>query len=147
MDGEAEISKHRLKIRYTALMLFFSLIFAVLCVRLFVLAVLKHEEYKKKAEDNIQSETPLKAERGIIYDRNMVPIATNVTTWRVFLSPRDIKSDEEAEVIARGLSDILGVNYETVLSGAKNNVTRDRTIKKKALSPRILNLNTCTIPF
>lgn len=132
MDGEAEISKHRLKIRYTALMLFFSLIFAVLCVRLFVLAVLKHDEYKKKAEDNIQSETPLKAERGIIYDRNMVPIATNVTTWRVFLSPRDIKSDEEAEVIARGLSDILGVNYETVLSGAKNNVTRDRTIKKKA---------------
>lgn len=132
MDGEAKISKHRLKLRYTALMLFFSTLFMILCVRLFVLAVLKHEEYKKKAEDNIQSETPLKAERGIIYDRNMVPLATNVTTWRVFLSPRDIKSDEEAEIIAAGLSEILGVKYETVLSGAKNNVTRDRTIKKKA---------------
>ncbi len=130
--NEAKINKHRLRGRYSVLTLFFLLCFAVLCVRLFVLTVIKHEEYLQKAKDNIYSETPLKAERGIIYDRNMNILAANVTTWRVYISPRDIKSDSEAELIARGMSEILNLNYETVLSGAKNNATRDRTLKKKA---------------
>ena len=131
MDGQARINKHRLRGRYTVLLLFFITCFAVLIGRLFVLQVVKFEEYRQKAEDNIQSKTPLKAERGKIYDRNMVELATDVTSWRVFISPRDIKNDETAEKIARGLSEILNVSYETVLAGAKNNVTRDRTVKKK----------------
>ncbi len=132
MNGEAKINKHRLRGRYTVLLIFFVTCFSVLIGRLFILQVIKHDEYKQKAEDNIQSKTPLKADRGIIYDRNMVELATNVTSWRVFISPRDIKDDATAELIARGLSDILDVSYETVISGAKNNATRDRTVKKKA---------------
>ncbi len=132
MSGEYRINKHRLKGRSAVLLLFFVTCFSVLVGRLFVLQIIKFDEYRQKAEDNIQSKTPLKAERGKIYDRNMVEIATNVTSWRVFISPRDIKDDATAETVARGLSDILGVSYETVLSGAKNNKTRDRTVKKKA---------------
>ncbi len=131
MNGEYRISRHRLKGRCAVLLLFFVTCFAVLVGRLFVLQIIKFDEYRQKAEDNIQSKTPLKAERGKIYDRNMVEIATNVTSWRVFISPRDIKDDGTAETVARGLSDILGVSYETVLAGAKNNKTRDRTVKKK----------------
>lgn len=132
MNGEARINKHRLKGRYTVLFIFFMMLFAVLTVRLFVLQVIKFDEYREKAENNIQSKTPLKAERGKIYDRNMVELATDVTSWRIFISPRDIKDDTVAETVARGLSDILGASYETVLAGAKNNATRDRTVKKKA---------------
>ncbi len=130
--NEAKINKHRLRARYTVLLCFFMLCFAILCVRLIVLTVLKHDEYAEKARDNIQSETPLAAKRGVIYDRNMNVLAVSITTWRVYISPRDIKDDAEAERLARGVSDILGVDYETVLSGAKNNATRDRTLKKKA---------------
>lgn len=132
MNGEYRINKHRLKGRLTVLLVFFVTCFTVLCGRLFVLQIIKFDEYREKAENNIRSKTPLKAERGKIYDRNMVEIATNVTSWRVFISPRDIKDDATAETVAVGLSDILGVSYETVLSGAKNNKTRDRTVKKKA---------------
>ncbi len=132
MNGEYRINKHRLKGRCAVLLLFFVTCFTVLVGRLFVLQIIKFDEYRQKAEDNIQSKTPLKAERGKIYDRNMVEIATSVTSWRVFISPRDIKDDGTAETVAEGLSDILGVSYETVLAGAKNNKTRDRTIKKKA---------------
>ncbi len=131
MDN-SRISTHRLRLRYGVLTVFFLFCFAVLCIRLFVLTVIKHEEYLQKAQDNIYSETPLKAERGIIYDRNMNVLAANVTTWRVYISPRDIKSEKEAELIARGMSDILKLDYETVLAGAKNSATRDRTLKKKA---------------
>lgn len=132
MNGEYRINKHRLRGRCAVLLIFFITCFAVLVGRLFVLQIVKFDEYRQKAEDNIQSKTPLKAERGKIYDRNMVEIATNVTSWRVFISPRDIKDEATAETVARGLSDILGVSYETVLSGAKNSKTRDRTVKKKA---------------
>jgi len=132
MQYEAKINTGRLKNRYLFIRVFFILCFAVLAVRLVYLQIVKHDEYKVKSDDNIQSKTPLKAERGIIYDRNMTPLAINVTNWRVFLSPRDVKSDAEAELIARGMSEILGLDYETVLKGAKNKTTRDRTLKKQA---------------
>ncbi len=130
----SKLSAHRLRSRYGVITLLFLFCFAVLCVRLFVLTVIKHDEYLQKARDNIYSETPLKAERGVIYDRNMNVLATNVTTWRVYISPRDIKSDSEAELIARGMSEILSLDYDTVLAGAKNSATRDRTLKKKVTS-------------
>ncbi len=132
MNGEAVINKHRLSVRYTVLSVFFVLCFSVILVRLFVLSVLCYEDYTAKMLDNIQSKTALRAERGIIYDRNMNALATNVTSWRVYLSPVDIKDAQEAERIAHGLSDILGVKYETVLKGAKNGATRDFTVKKKS---------------
>jgi len=132
VQGQARINEHRLKKRYSAILIVFSLCFLVLTGRLFVLQVIKHEEYLGKARDNIESETALKAERGIIYDRNMVPLAVNISTYRIYISPRDVKDEKEAERIAKGLSEILGVNYETVLTGAKNGKTRDRTVKKKA---------------
>lgn len=132
MQYDAKVNVSRLKTRYLSILIFFIMCFSVLAVRLVYLQVVKYEEYKLKSDDNIQSKTPLKAERGIIYDRNMTPLAVNVTNWRIFISPRDVKSDAEAELIARGMSDILGVDYENVLNGAKNKTTRDRTVKKKA---------------
>ena len=68
MHLQARINEHRLKKRYTVLLIFFAFCFSVLGVRLFVLQVIKHCEYLAKAKDNIESETPLRAERGVIYD-------------------------------------------------------------------------------
>ena len=121
MQYEAKINTGRLKNRYLFICVFFILCFSVLAVRLVYLQIVKHDEYKVKSDDNIQSKTPLKAERGIIYDRNMTPLAINVTNWRVFLSPRDVKSDAEAELIARGMSEILGVDYEIRVRGGCRN--------------------------
>ena len=132
LQAEAKINEFRLRKRYLTLLVFFGLCFSVLMCRLFVLQVLMHSEYSEKAKDNIESETTLKAGRGVIYDRNMVPLTSNITTYRIFVSPRDVQGEEEAEVIASGLSEILDVDYETALSGIKNNKTRDRTIKKNA---------------
>lgn len=132
MQGEAKINEHRLKNRYMLLLMFFLFCFSVLSVRLFVLQVLKHEEYLLKAKDNIESETALKADRGIIYDRNMIPLAVNVTKWRIYISPRDIKSEDEARAVADGLSKIFALDYETLLAGAMNRTVRDKTVKNKA---------------
>lgn len=132
MTGKARIDEARLKTRYRVLLVFFAISFCVLSVRLGVLQIVKHKEYLEKARDNIESRTALKAERGIIYDRNMVPLAVNVTSWRIYITPRDVKSEEQAHLIASGLSNILSIDSETVLKGALNKSTRDRTVKKKA---------------
>ncbi len=132
MHGEAKINEHRLKKRYMLLLIFFAVCFLTLTVRLFVLQVIKHEHYLGKARDNIESETTLRADRGIIYDRNMVPLAVNVTKWRIYISPRDIRSEDEAKKLAAGLSEILGVDHETLLTGALNRTVRDKTVKNRA---------------
>lgn len=130
MRYEGKMFNKRLFGRLKVLIVFFVICFSVLTVRLFYLQVVRYDEYRQKSDDNIISKTPLKAERGVIYDRNMVPLAVNVTSWRVFVTPRDLKSDDEAALIARGMKDILGCDYETVLNGVKNRTVRDRTVQK-----------------
>lgn len=130
MTVGAKIDEARLKCRYRVLLIFFAFSFLVLSVRLGVLQVLEYQNYLEKARENIEAKTALKAERGIIYDRNMVPLAVNKTTWRVYVTPRDVKNTDEASLIAKGMSLILGVNEETVYKGITNKSTRDRTVKK-----------------
>lgn len=128
----ARIDEHRLQKRYYAILAVFILCFTVLLGRLVVLQVVKHEEYLQKAKDNIENRTALKAERGIIYDRNMVPLAVNKTSYRIYISPRDIKNDVEAQKAAKGLSEILGLDEEKLFCDAKDKRVRDRTVKNNA---------------
>ena len=135
MDGSVFIRRKKLSGRYTVLVLALILGFSVVAVRLFVLCILQHDKYQSMADDNIFSETALKAERGTIYDRNMNTLATSHTEWRIYLSPVDIRSDDDAERIARGLVEALGadaVSYDKVLESAKMKTSRDRTVLKSA---------------
>ena len=135
MDGGVFIGRRKMSVRYTALVIALVLGFATVAVRLFVLCILQHEKYQKMADDNIFSETALRAERGEIYDRNMNVLATTHTEWRIFLSPVDIRTEEDAERIARGIVDALGedvVKYEKVYESAKMKTSRDRTVLKSA---------------
>ena len=81
--------------------------------------------YSDKVLNQITIGSSLAAERGDILDRNGNVLATNRTVWRVYISPIDIgkakKKDGEAydEIIAKGLSEILSVPYESILKKAK----------------------------
>ncbi|MDD4772968.1 MAG: penicillin-binding transpeptidase domain-containing protein [Eubacteriales bacterium] len=99
-------------------------------VRLFVLQILNYEYYQEMVIDNIQAETAVSAERGIIYDRNMVKIAVNYTVYRVYISPREIVDENQAQLIAKGLSELLGVDYQTVYENTRMQKYADRNIKK-----------------
>ena len=55
--------------------------------------------YKKKAEEQITTESTLKAARGKIYDTNMRVLATEKTVWRIFISTREIKKYIEKDGI------------------------------------------------
>ena len=138
------------------LLAFFALFAFLLVGVIFKMQVVDYETYQKEVIEQITVENTVAAERGTIYDSNMNVIATNQTTWRVFISPVDIQDAEyssaveravsslrysdgvdtyvsantQGELIADGLSSILGVDRETILEKASKKGRRDETIKK-----------------
>ncbi len=103
---------------------------AVLIVRLFFLQVIGYDRYQAKVLDNITMETTITAKRGTIYDCNGSPLATNYTVYRVFISPRDIADDAQAQLISMRLSELLAVSYDTVYAETQKSRYADRTIKR-----------------
>ncbi|MHB1151544.1 MAG: peptidoglycan D,D-transpeptidase FtsI family protein [Eubacteriales bacterium] len=108
---------------------------AVIVFRLFYLQVVSYDKYQSQVVDNIQTETTVSPERGIIYDRKMVKIALNSTVYRVFISPRDITDNNQAVFISSELSELLGVEYQTIYDNtqklnSENLKYADRTVQK-----------------
>ncbi len=142
--------------RGIVLLAFFAFFAAFLTVVVFKMQVFEYEEYQEKVIDQITVENTVTAERGTIYDRSGNVIAANQTTWRVFISPLDIQNamhssaierainrvrygetlavnvigERQDELVANGLSEILGVDRELILEKAAKIGRRDETIKK-----------------
>lgn len=116
----------------------------------------KFKTYQAKVINQITTESGVKADRGEIYDCNGAILATNITAYRVFISPRGIyaaenrskldgfifkdrfgMSEEEiesglthTEFVAKSLSKILGVDYEHVLEQTTYTYYLDRTVAR-----------------
>ena len=102
----------------------------VIVGRLFMIQVVNHKKYQQSVTDQVQRTNTVSADRGEILDKNNVVLATNVSVWRVFISPVDIVDDEMARFICRNLSDMLDVDYETIYNRAKRENRADETVKK-----------------
>ena len=140
--------------RALVLMGLFVAVAAVLVYALFDLQILQYDYYQKEVLNQLTYETEVNPERGTIYDRNGNTLATNATVYLIFISPQDIidaMSEAEGEealyawsasdgtsyenipmnhLIARALSDILGVEYDSVIEKAAKNGRRYEVIKK-----------------
>ncbi len=120
----------RVKMRYRIIALTMVAAWCVLIGRLFFLQVASYDEYKQKTLDNITRETTVSAARGTIYDRNGVVLAENKTVERVFISPIDISGEQERQLIAEKLSEILDVEYDKIYEKTGKVKRKDETIKK-----------------
>ncbi len=96
------------------------LAFGTIGVRLFGLMVVDAEEYQAKALSQQLKDITIEPKRGAIYDRNMNYLATSSTAWTIYISPNDIETEEERELVVNGLSEILGIDAETI---------REKTLK------------------
>lgn len=81
------------------------------------------EENRLKAERNQLSDTQIAAERGTIYDSNMNVLAKSASAWLVYINPSKIKTDTQKELVVKGLSEILGVDADSVRSKAEKTKT------------------------
>ncbi len=118
--------------RSMVILVVFMALWCILILRLFQHQIIDYEYFQNKVIGNVQRTTTLKAERGEIYDSAMNKLASNYTVYRVFISPRDIVSEEQAKLIASGLSEILGVDYNKVIELTKKVHRADETVMKKA---------------
>ena len=71
------IRRKQMTVRNKVPLMLLILAFTVVAVRLFVLCIMQHDKYQQMADDNVLSETALKAERGMIYDSN-----GNILAWQ-----------------------------------------------------------------
>ena len=85
------------------------LAFTPIAAQLYRLMVVDYDYYAAKALRNQTRTTPVTAERGNIYDRNMNILATSVSVENVYLDPHELKqAGENLEEISAVLGEILG---------------------------------------
>lgn len=106
--------------------------FVVLAARLYQLQIVRHDELESRAIAQQVRETTVSAPRGTIYDCNGEVLAMSAGVDTIYLSPAEIEQyGEDAEAIAEGLSDILGLDYETVYVKTQNSGSWYEVVARK----------------
>lgn len=125
--------------RAMAVICAFAVFLVFLTGTIFCMQVFSYDEYQQKVMDEITAGASLKADRGTIYDSNMNVLATNITVWRIFISPVDIQKAKKKDgvryddIIADGLSEILSVDRSSIYEKAQKSGRLDETIKKNVI--------------
>jgi penicillin-binding protein 2 len=107
---DSEFELHRLRIRLVFAIAFVLVLFGVVLGRFVWLQVYRYSEFHAQAEDNRIAVVPVPPSRGLIYDRNGVLLAENVSAYTLELAPRQIRNlertiDELAQLIEIGPRD------------------------------------------
>lgn len=85
----------------------FIAIFLLLGGRIFSLQVVKGASYRSMAEGNRQRVIPIVAERGLVYDRNGIPLTKNIPNFSLALIPQDLpKQPEQRAQMVKRLSEV-----------------------------------------
>jgi stage V sporulation protein D (sporulation-specific penicillin-binding protein) len=105
--------------------------------------VAEHGQLATAAQQQYREFVELPAMRGAIFDRNLTQLVVNTTVYSAFVSPDQISSGER-DVVASGLSSVLGVDKGSVMatlsSSAKFAYIARRFSKAKADQLRALKL-------
>lgn len=115
--------------RLRVVLLVFFFIIILLVGRFFYWQIVRGNDLKAEAYAQQTRNRTISPKRGVIYDRNGEVLAESISVESVSITPKNIK-DENKEKTAKGLAEILGLDYETVLAKTKKN-TADESIAKK----------------
>lgn len=112
----------------TLLVLFATFMFYIVG-KLFYWQLVRGKELSEAAYNQQTKNRTISPKRGVIYDRNGTVLAESITVETISITPKKIKA-EDKERTAKGLAEILNLDYETVLGKTKKN-TSDEVIAKK----------------
>jgi len=106
---------YHLRLRFV--WLFFVLLAILVCVRLVILMLLQGNFYVSLASGSHESSSKLIPKRGAVYiqdtrSHELFPLAINNDLFLLFADTREIKSDDDANMIANKLSEIF--HYDDV---------------------------------
>ena len=86
-------------------------LFIVIVLKVFYIEVIDYKKLSKLASSLWSRNLPVKADRGIIYDRNGTILADNITTTSLVVIPNQIKNKKDT---ASKLAEILGADYDAI---------------------------------
>ena len=111
---------------YSALIIFLPILF-----RFFELQVIDYNKYKKLAGNNSLRAIEIKAPRGIIYDRDSIPLVDNIYNYNFEIIPIDIIDKKSKEIYQKFnfvlIDSIIGINKNEL---TKKIYTRNKGIEK-----------------
>jgi penicillin-binding protein 2 len=113
VELQQETNKQLIQQRLNFLRYPVVLIFLILVARLWQLQIIQGLEYALKAENNRARTIELVAPRGMISDRNHIPLAENRTSFTVLLYRESMK---DPEATTRFLAEKLAINPEDLES-------------------------------
>lgn len=105
------------------MLLLITLVFIIIIFRVFYIQVFDYKKLNNYASNLWSRNLPIKADRGLIYDRNGIVLADNVTTTSLVVIPNQIKNKEET---ATKLSEILNVDYDTMYKHVSKRTSIER---------------------
>ncbi len=101
-----------------------GIFFVAVCALIAVLVktqIIEYDFYQARAISQQTLDTTINANRGTITDRNGVELAVSSTVKTVYISPKNVKNEEQARDIAKNLSEILDVDYDRVYEKTQKN--------------------------
>lgn len=104
-------TSQNLRARLLAIQIVIGLLLTILAVRLYVLQVARGRYYAEIAQNQRIRLLPISAPRGIIFDRNGVPLVNSRPIYNVILSREDVK-DKDITSLAKPLAEGLGIDAE-----------------------------------
>lgn len=98
-------------------------LFLVIVLRVFYLQVIAYQELNRLASALWSRNLPIEADRGLIYDRNGIVLADNITTTSLIIVPNQIKDKQK---VASSLAKILNVSDGEMLKHITKKVSIER---------------------
>ena len=108
---EVKYTSFSLQKRLLAIVLLIIFFLMLLVGRLFYLQVICGNSLQAKALSQWFRDIPTEALRGTITDRNGVVLASDVTSYDVYVRPADVKNSNSVSLV---LSSVLNLDYDEV---------------------------------
>ena len=138
-----------------SLLIFMALLFILIIIKLLFINLFDGEELTRRALKQLTSTEVVKAQRGIIYDRNKKELAVNITKANIYYNMafdknKYSKEDKDKKILedATSIASILEISVEDL----KEKMTGDKVVKlaseisrEKALALRELKINNLSI--
>jgi len=125
------------------------LLFGILTLQLVRMQVFEADRYEQRAENNRLRELEVLPLRGLIYDRNGVPLVQNVANYTAVVTPADLPDEHQEEVFA-SLAEVLKMSEEEIAQKVaekdanpyeavviKDELDRDTALILKELTPTL----------
>ncbi len=109
--------------RIKIVLFIFTLLMLLVVFKVFYIQVIDYKRLNKYASSLWSRNLPIEANRGLIFDRNGVVLASNLTTTSLVLIPNQIV---DKELTSQKLSEILGVSLEEMKKHVYKNTSIER---------------------